>query len=186
VQPPSCDRQVSKTVDHRAVLFVRNGMARRDGGRAVGAEDVEVGGGDYGHAGGAASGTRGGGAAAAAAAAAPWSSLVLACSAATSSCPVVVASPSSASPGADPEVTRLLRSARFVPLIALKHAAEAHSIRATEGERVVEAVVIFADVSGKAAATIACSCRSFLLLPFAIFLCANCGTGRCSGATSIE
>lgn len=61
-------------------------------------------------------------------------------------------SPASPSTSAmEPEVTRLLRSARFVPLIALKHAAEAHSVNATEGERVVEAVVIFADVSGKAA-----------------------------------
>lgn len=45
-------------------------------------------------------------------------------------------------------MTRLLRSARFVPLIALKHAAEAHSVHPTEGERVVEAIVSFADVSG--------------------------------------
>jgi hypothetical protein len=40
-----------------------------------------------------------------------------------------------------------------VPLTALKHAAEEHSVRAAEGERVMEAVVIFADVSGKAAST---------------------------------
>ena len=87
--------------------------------RVVRAEDVEVevGGGQYGHTGGAVFGTD-------AAAAEPARAL------------------SSGS-----VVTRLLRSARFVPLSTLKHAAEAFP---RPGERVMEAVVIFADVSGKA------------------------------------
>ena len=121
-------------------------MAWRDGGRSVGAEDVEVEveGGHQRHTGSAAFGRHGNGSAAAVAAAVAAPAL--------SGIPHSPPSPSPRS-AMEPEVTRLLRSARFVPLTALKHAAEEHSVRATEGERVMEAVVIFADVSGKAAGT---------------------------------
>ena len=52
-------------------------------------------------------------------------------------------------------LSKLVRSARFVPLIALSHAAESTVISPTES--VVEAVVIFADVSGYTALAEMCN-----------------------------
>ena len=89
------------------------------------------------------------------------SATVLQTSHAKSDCEDVdVREPTASTPGNKENrmlVRRLLRSARFVPLIALKHAAEAHSVNPTAGEREVEAVVVLADVSGYTTLAEACN-----------------------------